>query len=86
MRSAPRGFTAYVQQDPNEQRNVLIQVTWCAEADEFKKAAGRSFVQKTDAVSFNKRDLPSIMAQAANTCKWEKFIEADYLYLLKYVI
>lgn len=87
LRHSPRGFTAYIQPSALE-RSIQVQVAWCSTLDEFVKAEGRSFAQKAEIIPFNPRDLPALMAQCANTC-WggEKvYEEADYLYLLKYVV
>ena len=86
LRHAPRGFTAYVRPDIENERNCLVQVTWCSEKDEFKKSEGRSQVVLAESVEFNKRDLPSLMAKCARSCEYHDTTEQDYMYLLKYVV
>lgn len=87
-RSQPRGFTAYITPTDKE-RTVLVQVAFCASKDEFHKKEGRSQALKADQVEFNPRQLPSILARCANACGLyaeERLSDAEFLYVLKYVL
>lgn len=86
LRHSPRGFTAFIQPDVENERNVKIQVTLCSPKDEFLKKDGRSQAVLAESVSFNKRELPYVMAQCANACEYHDMTEQDYMYLLKYVV
>ena len=85
LRHSPRGFTAYVSAG-NTPRQVNIQVAFCSALDEFKKQTGRSQALLTEAVAFNPRSLPDIMAKCEETCTNQDTDEQHYYYLLKYII
>jgi hypothetical protein len=87
-RSKPRGFTAYIQPSILP-RNVQVGVSFCASADEFTKRIGRELAARAEILACNPRELPTLLAQCANSCGLyaeEKYSEFDYLYVLKYVI
>ena len=86
LRHSPRGFTAKISPDPINERNAFVQVTFCSPRDEFIKKEGRSQAVDQEAVSFNKREIPGVLAKCANTCEYHDMQEHDYMYVLKYVV
>ncbi len=86
-----KGFTAYVEQDPDNSRMLRVRVTFCSRKDSFCKATGRKEVlNKTTWTVINKRDLPSWVSQCTAVCLNESsgadwFVQ-DELFLLKYVV
>ncbi len=97
QRHLPKGFTALsspVPADsavPNAERMALFSVTFCSNKDEFSKKKGREAVQDLIPDLVNKRDVPRLLAQALSrvenyTLDDTKFLEANYLYALKYLV
>lgn len=86
-----RGFTAYIEQDPDNSRMLKVRVTFCSRKDAFCKATGRAAVlSKTDGTVINKRDLPAWVGEQLsvvyNTPQAAEWIGHDELFLLKYVV
>lgn len=86
LRHAPRGFTAFITPDKENDRNAMVQVTFCSERDEFTKKEGRSQAVLAEAVSFNKREVPDVLARCAKSCEYHDMTEQDYMYVLKYLV
>lgn len=83
---SPRGFTAYIQPDPNNLRNVLMQLTFCSPKDQFSKKEGRSQVHQTKVEIVNKRDVPKMLAGATSLVENRRLLDSRYYYILKYVV
>lgn len=81
----PRGFTVKVSHDPNNERNCIIQGTWCSGKDQFVKKEGRKYADAAEQVSINKRDLPKWIARMNTEINMSGYEPAFY-YLLKYVV
>lgn len=84
LRHSPRGFTAYIQPSALE-RTVQVQMTFCSAADEFRKKEGRDKAQQAVIEAVNPRDVPELLAKAAEACGDWPF-RNQYLYVLKYMI
>lgn len=92
MRHLPRGFTAFVQVDPSNMRNCILQIAFCSAGEkEFNKKIGREQAVVADRQIINKRDLPTWIGAAEchingfNKDKLDE-LESKRMYLLKYVI
>ncbi len=85
-----RGFTAYVEQDPDNSRMLRVRVSYCSRKDAFCKATGRAAALAKDSWTvINKRDLPKWVANSMNVCLGSKsdLLETwGELFLLKYVV
>ena len=83
----PRGFTALVQENPENTRQLDIQVSFCAPKDQFNKKLGREFAAQAPIKTINKRQLPRMMAALGIVCAMEEEGKAEYWnYILKYVV
>lgn len=83
--NTPRGFTLYVQQDPNEPHNVIVQGAWCSNKDNFCRRIGRNTANFAEEKSINKRDLPKLLTAMMHACQFEA-VDQDFYYVWRYVI
>lgn len=78
-----RAATLLVSPDENEQM-CKVQVAVCSKKDEFVKRMGRDYAAKAPAQLTNKRALPGLVADVANSCdKFKRFAGYDFNYLLR---
>ena len=64
----PRGFTLYVQPDPNDYKVCVVSGTWCSNADNFCRKTGRDNAIKAEQRTINKRDLPALLDRMMYEC------------------
>lgn len=84
---SPRGFTAYITPNPDDNRTVFMQVTWCSHKDQFNKTEGRVNAQKASREPVNKRKVPFLLAGCAYACELTDMVsENSYNYVLKYFL
>lgn len=83
-----RGFTAFIQPDPNNAKNVLYSVTYCSAKDQFSKKIGRAKVQEMIPDSVNKRIVPRLLAQEMSKCfdRNTEIPEEVFFYTFKYML
>jgi hypothetical protein len=86
LRHMPRGFTIKVSPG-DEPRTIKVQTSFCSARDEFVKAQGREQAEAAPVNIINPRDLPRFVVENQNQCTMQqRFSDASYLYLLKYVV
>lgn len=92
----PRGFTLYVQPDPENYRNCVISGTWCSKDDNFCRSVGRNNALNAEQKVINKRDLPKIVDRMAQECALDYYersskqaaaahVRENFEYLYKYL-
>jgi hypothetical protein len=82
QRSAPRGFTAYIQPG-NDPRTVYMQVAFCSSKDNFCKGIGRWQADKAPIKTINTRKVvEELMNCSEKTTRWS----FDFEYLFKYMV
>lgn len=95
IKHLPRGFTALIQDDPQNKHHCLFSIVYCSSKDVFSKKKGREFVADVIPTSINKRDVPKQLALAEiHICRWAdkasvhdwKAVESDYYYLYMYML
>jgi hypothetical protein len=85
-----RGFTVHISPNEADPRSVFVRATICSPKDQFCKKEGRSQVATKIGHPLNKRQLPEYLA-LLDLAMWnvehdKRWIEKNYLYVLKYVI
>ena len=89
--SHPRGFTLYVQPDPNDYKMCVVSGTWCAHDDNFCRKIGRDNAIKAEQRTLNKRDLPAFLNRMEEECQLDfvredySGIGSDFTYIYKYL-
>lgn len=78
----PRAFTAFVQPADNP-REVLVQVAFCSQKDDFVKAVGRTEALAKPTTTINARNLPEWLQEQALKLPYGF---RPYTYILKYVV
>lgn len=64
-RNTSRGFTAYIEPDPEDYRFVYIRGTACSPKDQFCKKVGRQVCLSKTPDRVNKRDIPGFLEMNA---------------------
>lgn len=75
-----RGFTVYVQPDPNNVRNVLVQVSLCSMKDAFCKHVGRIKALGHTASAVPTRQLDKFLKKLAAENMHMDYEDFGYLY------
>ena len=82
-----RGFTAYIQPNPDNNREVFMQVSFCSYRDAFCKKIGREEALKTAREPINTRMVPNYIAMLEAYCGLvETMNERDHYFLYKYML
>lgn len=81
----PRGFTAYVTEDPENPHNAVVQATFCHPMDQFCKRIGREMAALTEKKPIRKKDLPRLLGALCEVCNFDED-EHNFYYVWKYVV